>query len=659
MSSLPARISWPSRDRLDEVAAVGGLVVALALLPLGLLTSEVLVKGIPVALGLGCLAYLLSTVPRGRRLRFRSQEYRGVGFLGRRALSALVAVGLAGMVLVAVAAGRRSLLFLGLAGLVGTLLFGRIAFAEESALDHRSLLVAVVAYAAVVRFAGLLTTPGLIGIDTWTHVTSYAAAVGAADSLSALSGIKYVTAPLYHLIAVSASDVLGLGLREALYLTVGAAMPLSVLGIYAATRYVTTVRWALLATLLFAVSEYVVQWGLVVATTSLGLAFFLVVVVALVRVVTTGAGRADYVLLGAVAVAVTLTHQMSSFVVLAVTATALVATLLVRRIARGGGLADPGRARGLAAVFAGHLAVTLGLWAVTPWRGEPFLTRAVELLSGWLTGSAGFLNLVDTTAERVTAAAPPGPAAQVATAVDSVGFLLFFLLTVVGCLVLLRRSGSTETYTLVGTVGVMLVMAFGLPLFGLRVLLPTRWLTFLAAPMAIVGAVGVGHLARRLPARGVVACLVVLALAFPGTMLAAEKATMDEPTFEQQWPQYAYSAAEIDAAETVRETVPAETPVYTDHPYYTVVNRIHQDPQERSGAADGRRAYMVPLTADLAVESAPGPVVYREYQSTGRPTFDGPGVATVTTRLSAEQVCPPGRNRVFATDGVRMCTPGL
>lgn len=666
MSGGLSRLPWLSRDRIDVSTAVAGLAVAVALLPLGFLTSEVLVRGIPVSLGLGCLFYLVCVDATDGRLRStdRALNRTALAVPGLRVVRSLVVVGLAGLVLVAVFTGGRPLPFLLLAGAVGSLLMAQIVFADAAKLDHRTVLVAIVAYATILRFAGLFTTPGFVGIDTWTHVTSYAAAVQESHSLSAISGIKYSTIPFYHLITVAAAELLGLSLRNALYLTIGTLMPLSVLSIYAAARYVTGVRWALFATLAFAVSNYAMEWGLIVATTSLGLALFLVVFLFVARAVFGDAGRTDYVVMAAFAFCVTLSHQMSSFVTLSVLGTAAVATYCSRWFAsqsRGLGERAASASKPLAAVFGAYLAFTLTMWSITPWRGESFLSRGAALLQVWVASRIGFLNIVDTTGRGVREpSSSAGVPAQLVSLFDNLGLLLLILVAVIGCLVLLQRERSAGSLTLIAILTVTAVVSFGFPLFGFNFLLPSRWLAFMMVPAVIVGALGVGYVTTRASSRVVVASVVVFLLVFPGAMVMSQEATKDRPTFDEEWPKYAYSQSEVDAVATINELRSSESgPVYTDHPYYTVFDRLHQDPAERREAPITDGAFMIPLNDRGEASASASPVVYRRYQSTGRPAFEGADEASVTRHLSREQACADGRNHVYGTDRVLMCvSPG-
>jgi hypothetical protein len=132
-------------------------------------------------------------------------------------------------------------------------------------------------------------------------------------------------------------------------------------------------------------------------------------------------------------------------------------------------------------------------------------------------------------------------------------------------------------------------------------------------------------------------------------MVAGQKATLDDPTFDDQWSQYAYSESEIAAMGTIGETTPASAgAVFTDHPWRTAF--------KSSGA------YFSDTINLTRVDGADPPydrVVYRDYQSTGAPKFTTTGGAVVTRRVTHDQICPAASNRVYENQNAELCTrPG-
>lgn len=651
--------------RLDVTVAIAALVVALALVPLRFLSSEVYIGTIPPVVAVASGLYLLSV----RRAATTGRPGWTVGASGV-ALAELVGIGLAATVALAAVDGTRSVRVLLLAAGVGALILLQIAFLSEAALDGRLVLLQILAHAAVVRFTGLWTTPSFIGVDNWTHIVEYATPVMEVGSLAPMAGVKYILAPFHHLSTVVGAQLLGVSLRTALYAVVGGTVVLALLLVFGTARHFVGTRWALLATATFAMADQAIRWGLHVIPTSLGLVFFLGVVYVVARLLHVETGPADWALLAICIVAVTFTHQLSAFVSLVFLGSGVLAQVLVGHVDRltpvtgrsvtGGGstgteesgpIADGGSVRGvvpLHGAFAFHLVFTGGVWAITPWRGEPFIARATQLF--WLTvqNSAGFLNLVESGGGGGGGAAETGASlGWLAAYVDATGFLVLLFVTVIGSLALVRRHRSPQAaHTLVVAIGVMLVFAFVLPLFGIRNFLPGRWYAFAYALMAVVGVAGLAHLGRRFPSKAVAALLVVLLLAYPFAMVTAQKATLDDPTFEDEWPRYAYSESELAAVETIGEATPDDAAaLFTDHPYRTAFSGSGAHPASaiNFSRADGG--------GDLPYRRT----VYRRYQSTAAPQFLDSGVV-VTRQVSRDRLCPPTRNHVYANRGIRLCT---
>jgi len=637
--------------RLDVGVAVLGLVVALLLLPLRFLAGEVLLEAVPIVLGVGSGLYLVA-VRYGddvRRERVRDWSDWRLGAPMARTLRGSVLVGLASLVLVAVLEGGRTVPFLALAAAVGGLVLVQILFVRDRTLRPALVVAEVLALAVVVRFAALWTTPGLVGVDAWTHVTTYAGAIRAENSLSAISHVKYYGAPLYHLFTVVAADAFGTSLRTALYLSLGLVLPLSTLLVYHTARFVLPVRWSLLAMALFALGDHVIRWGIHVIPTSLGLVFFLAVFYAVTRLFYVEDRLPTYLLATFFGVAAVLTHQVSVFITLAFLGAGVVAQGLARLSdarstvgmgERYGGTVD------LAGLFAVVGTITLINWSVTPYRSGSFLSTMVSTAREALATSTGFLDL---------AGAATRPAAQsvVATTpawvevVDSLGFLLLLGLFVVGSLTVLRDEWRAQlSLTYVVAVATMLLVVLGLPLFGLNLFLPGRWYAFAYAPMAVVGVVGLRYLCTRLSARTVLVGVLVVAIALPGAMSVAHEATPENQVFDDSYPRYAYSDAELSAVETIADRHPAGgPPVTTDHPYRTVFERwqgVSVDALELQ--EDGTMA------ADA--------VVYRAYQSDGAAQVRaGEGWATV--HAEPERVCGPDHAVLYANEEVRYCrSPG-
>jgi len=649
MSSLGA--SRVANTRFDVVAAVAGLLLALALFPLRFLASQIYILTIPIVLGLACGLYLVA-VYRPRETATPVVLPSGVA----RALPGLAFMGMAALVVIATIEQGRTLPFYAIAAVVASMVVSQPLVAAADDFRPRLTLVQVVVFAGVLRFAALYFTPGFIGIDLWSHVPILAENIASEGSLSAIDGNKYYASPLYHLLTVGASFLYDVPLRAALYLSLGIAMPVSVVFVYLTAGLLVRQRWAVLAAALYAVGDYSIQWGMHLIPTSMGLAFYLAILYALVRVMRTPYQTRDYLLLVFLTVVVILTHQVSSFIMLVTLLTAIVAQILGQL-----GIFSPDRTMrfstretvNVVGLFVFDAGLVTFMWSLTPYNGDSFLETVLSYLEETIRTSVGFLNLASGSSSSGGAAAGSGSAfvRQLAMYVDTLGFLLLLFATFVGCLYVVHREHARQSVlTMLAASAVMLVFVMVLPMFGIRNFIPTRWFAFLYAPMAVLGVIGFRHLSRDLAKPLLVVVLVVFVGVYPGAMIFSGEATIDNPVFDDQYEQLAYTESEITAARTVEditggprgEQIRPDQVAFTDHPYQTVIDRIDSHPTDVAVLNGSQRT-----KNDITV--------YRRAQSTEATFFlvNGSGQALNVPR---ERVCRPGQNVLYDNGDVVFCT---
>lgn len=589
-------------------SALAGLVAAGLLAPLNLYITHILVRTLPPVLAVACLLYLLVT---------RGSPTERVGRLPRWAVHALPGVvffGTTALIGLSMLLGGRGPAFYLLTAVLSTLLFVQIAFVPERDLSVGLLLTQVLALGFVVRFAGLLGSAGYVGIDVWIHMPQYVEGILAAGSLEGMGETTYVAAPLYHLSVAATTLLTGLTPRLALFGSIGVAMALSSLLVYLTAARFVDPRWAVFAAAAYSISDFVVVWSIHLIPTSLGLVVFLALLFVFVRLQQLGARPAHIALLVSLMIALALTHQVSSFIMLvlfgagSLAQLALNAERLKRQL-----LSEGGPSIRIHSVH-GYSAFALGLlmlvWSMTPW-GERTFTEAVVVV---LWGSIGDSGLFDRSDAAGAAEAEQGSflVETVIPLIDHTGFLLLLFGTILGSLYLLDRERIGQPgLTLIVAAAVMAVFTLVPPLFGLRNFLPGRWFAFLYAVMAVLTAVGFDRLRRDCSPQLLAAVVLVFALAFSGGMVFATDATQDAPVFEEENVRYSYTPTEMTAMETIVETTgsDAEEPIHSDHPYITALNRY-----------DGEEDRFATATVD---DDPPDheTTLYREYQRDGAPRF--------------------------------------
>ncbi len=629
---------------LDVVGATVALALAIVFFPLRFFVSQFWVQAVPVVIGIASGLYLVSrtyTYPD----RAVDQWRLSAGTV--HALRMSVVVGLASMVFVGTYTGGRTIPFFGVAAVVGTLVFAQVFFARREALRPGAVLAQVVAFALIVRWTALATTPGLIGVDSWVHLPEYAASIRESGQLSAIADSKYFAAPLYHLLVVVAAEAFNSSLRTGLYASLGIVVPLSVLLIYATTRYFLPIRWALFATAAYAVADHVVRWGIHIIPTSMGLVFFVGVFYGVGRIYATRETRATYALVLLFVVATVLTHQISTFVVIVFLGVGAVTQLAARLLAprfTGRSVRQAGSPVNFPVLFLVALVLAAANWSLTPSREGSFLTGMLD--TAWSSiATAGFLNLASARtvgSEAVASLTTAVPASM--EVLNGLGFLLLLLVTLVGSFTLLQSEHRRLLpLSWINSTALMLFVTLGLPLFGLYFLIPGRWYAFMYVPMVVIGAYGMSHLEVSVSARQLAVVLVLFALLFPGAMLVTNKATHDDPVGEDYYHRFAYSESELDAAETISAIHPEGTTVRADHPYYIYL-RDSEDLDARP----------LVLNADGAVSGEY--VIYREYQAEGMTAVRYPeGDTNVRTQLSADAVCDSSMDVVYTNGEVQYC----
>ncbi|WP_416841675.1 hypothetical protein [Haloferax sp. DFSO52] len=643
------------RIELDVLTAIVGLILAIGLLPLRLLSSQIFIVTLPPILGVGCLLYLAAARGTGT-----TDGLPSLSPTSTRLLSVGVFFGLAAMVVSAAVQGERSLLFMDIGGVVGVLLLGQILLSPNSELRPGVFLTQVVVYSFVVRFAALYTTPGYIGIDVWSH-TTFVQQILDANSLSAINDIKYYASPLFHLLTAASTNLLNLSLRNGLYLSLGVVMPLVPLFVYGTARLLVPLRWSLVAATLYAMGDQVIRWGLHLIPTSMGLLFFLACLYSLVRITHASERWRDFGLLVLFSTAVILTHQVSSFIMLVLLFSGFVAQVLLHfdffteepdPLSFSGGGSNPVNLAGLVAFNVGLIVFT---WSLTPYKGDTFLETVLNYLYINLF-NAGFLSGVSGSGGSAGASGATGSAgqtllSQLSTYVTEAGFLLLIFAGIIGCLTVLKRSRATQTtYTFVGAILVMLFIVLGLPLFGIESFVPGRWIGFLYALLALVGVIGFRNLSNRTTFKVVGVVLLLFTLVYPNVMIMSNDGAMDSPVFSDQHERLSYTEQELAAVETFGAARPAGEggELYTDLPYGTVWERTDAYPAEPLPAEDGR-------TVPQGINA------YRAYQSESASYFENSQTQTVSNLdPSKTEVCPPTTNYVYSNGQVTICTlPGV
>ena len=634
--------------RLDVIAAFLGIVVSFASLPLYLFVSHLYVIGIPLMIGIASTVYLLSVFfPRSRDLSPVSGDMA-------RLFPSLCILGMAILVVLASIQGVRSLIFYHIAIIVGALLFYQILFSRDGDFSVPVVLGQVLIFAFILRFAALYTSPEYVGIDIWTHVPNWTAAIIESESLAPLDGNKYYAAPWFHLLVAVTAMFGGASLEHSLTFSAGIVLPLTTLLVYMTARLFTTPRWSTLAAAMVAVLGYMLEWSIHLIPTSLGLAFFGGIFFLLCRLLLYRFDTAEFILLILFNLGVVLTHQVATFITLVLLAASVLAVLVASPTwfeHRHALSPEENRltATNLTGLFVFDLGFVTFMWSLTPMHGRSFLETTWLFFQDTLTESDGFGDIYSERAPEDAPLLEQTVIGQLVSVIDGTMFFILFALAVLGGLVALHQRYRSYPILMMGAaIAGMSFFVFVFPMFGVRSFIPRRWYAFMAIPMVILAAIGVAHVRREVPTPVALAILLVLALCFPAVGLISTPGSIDHPVFEEEQIRYSYSPSELAAVEAVSQRVTApedpteNTTLRTDHPYQTVFDRTESHP-----------AGMLELSESGL--GTPDIVVYRSYQSSGAAHFgDGYG-RSFSPGVAYDAICTPDRSATYDNGEVTMC----
>lgn len=510
-------VSWRFALVLSFVAGAAGLL-------LSVYVSNPYTKVIPAALVVGAVVGFLV-----REEEFATwQTVPAPEFL----LSVYFLVGSLTTVLYAFGAYRRTLpihlltiaLFVLTALLVLTLKSarGQMAVVILTAVYHRLLIY----YGSAVQ----------IGLDALFHNRSVRL-IAEVGSLEPLTMSKYWYAPLYHLLAASGVRLFGVSARDAAFVlvTITSTMLLT-LFIYLFLERLWGPTVGALGALLFVAGDQVVFTTIHTTPTTLGLVIFTGLVVFTELYLESKAAR-YFGLFVLFLVGMVFTHQLTMFITVVILTAYIGVSMLWKR--------DLSFGRGGTALL-GLLYSSFILQAALTKYGGPasssgrFLTVVAE---GIIQSAA---TAFEAGGQRAQAGLPPeanvvvsGADALSISQVAGVGVL--FALGIVGASYWLSQheeSVARVATTVGGVVAVTSGLVFGMPIFGISTLIPSRWFPFLYFFLAVLAAPGViaclaladSHSNRRLAP--VLLCLLVLTTPYAVFMLGNGTGAADNPLLD-------------------------------------------------------------------------------------------------------------------------------
>ncbi|MXV61867.1 hypothetical protein GS429_07300 [Natronorubrum sp. JWXQ-INN-674] len=322
------------------------------------------------------------------------------------------------------------------------------------------------------------------GVDIYTH-SNYIKSITANGSLEVFATSKYFYAPFYHILASSAELIYAVPTRDAIVLTTLIAVTvLPMLAVYLITIQFWNSTNSLVAGFLYITTDHAIGWGIHVIPTSLGLVFFSLLFLSLMKYVCWRRKR-QLILAIAMMTALMFTHQVSLFIAITATVAFAISTVIYQ-------------------LNISRIEVNIGLLAgltmfidfvVTKYSGPQGTASFFDVVLGNL-----FISLMGAGTEaRTEVAVPQDPSispsgAAALTLPQVVGSAILLTFAIVGALYWLsNRRENDALFIGIGLSTVTTVLLFVTlvgPVIGLRNLLPSRWWAFIYIFLAVLAAPG-------------------------------------------------------------------------------------------------------------------------------------------------------------------------
>ncbi|MDB2269885.1 hypothetical protein PM032_02470 [Halorubrum ezzemoulense] len=328
------------------------------------------------------------------------------------------------------------------------------------------------------------------GVDVYSH-SRLVQSIADNGTMDVLVTNKYFYAPFYHLLGAAADLIYIVPTRDAIALTTLLAVTvLPVLTAYLITVYFWNPRIGLLAGFLYITADHSIRWGTHVIPTSLGIAFFALLILSLIKYMSWGNKR-QFFLIIVFMISLMFTHQVSLFIGVT-TIGALGISMIIFNTNLSKTSMNIGLVTGLIMILD---------FIVTKYSGPIGSNSFLDIVLGNLVTS--LLNAGTETRPEVAFPQDPSiyPSGAAALTLPQVaGSALLLIFAIVGALYwLTERRADRELLVGIGLCSIITVLIFTTligPMVGVRNLLPTRWWPFTYILLAVLAAPGLLVLIR-------------------------------------------------------------------------------------------------------------------------------------------------------------------
>lgn len=528
------QLPW-SRDKIDVIAAIGGIFLGIGISCLNLIYSNAYLITLGPMIVIVCLVYLTFR----RKLLSSPVDDNAAHPRAARVANILFWISLtASTYSLHTEPLHRPLIYFILISVAASMIALQILYSRGSG-SMWLILLQILLISLSVRASAFFVFPTLPGSDPWAHVEYVKDFMHLGRIESTRGWITYLYYPITHLNAATMNIITEVDWKTTMFLGISLPLMLSTVFVFLIGQSLGNARVGLLAALLVSLGDFHLQWSIQPGSTTFGLTLFTIILFLLIRD-RGGIRILPIALIILLLLTMVITHTMSAFVMFCLLAFLLIGIYLYRFLYKERVALDPSVVVfGLTAMFA---VAMLTYWIHAGYmEGRTFFESIIWGLYRSLTEEAGFL-------ARTPAPGGLDPVLNIA------GFVLLYLCATLGCLLWLSRSQQTRTrVSLVITLVLLNAFAFSFPLFGMRHIVPYRWFSFIYVILAVVAAAAMFSVVRNIKHRNVgnlvLACIIAIISFF---MITNDISNMDSPVYAAELNQrIVYSASEMAIATKV------------------------------------------------------------------------------------------------------------
>jgi len=498
-------------------------------------------------------------------------------------------------------------------------------FLDSEKKIQKLILLQILLIALTLRSGIFFSYPSMLGIDPFFHVNFADSILKNGHVIPIISQVEpagyssYFNFPVFHLIVAEMSQVTSLDLKISTWASVGLFEVISIICVYSIAKSLMDSKVGLIAALLVGTANWSIQWGYWIIPMTLELAMMPLFIWIILTRKTNTSWISVFVLFW---ILVTMTHTMSSFVLLIIVASFLISDRFLEIISH-------------------HRGNTSSIITILS-----FLFCLIFLLFYW-TDASNFISYVGNSFSSLFASSVKRQLWTGAEPIWPKDIVLYFFSFIGTLLLLSNRFLEKNRLRLVVGGCIITLIALLSNALGLSSIVPERWAAFSQVLLSILAAVGFVSIASLLKNRKKVlilfaAAILSLLLVFP--MITSFEADFDNPFLgHDEKYRFALLNSEINGADTLARF--CNKSIKTDSFFYLYFTYNLNKSTDEISLNDIKESF----------SDSTGVVVFRQYclqQSMWFSTPNETGLAKIGFSVQYQLDANPRFNRIFSSNVV-------